>query len=333
VYRDGTKVATTVGTTYTVSALTCGTSHTLAVQSFDAAGNTSALASTSANTAACTPPPPTSGPCTGSAAPVRYDHVIWIWMENHPYSAIIGSSSAPYENQLANACGLATDYHAVTHPSLPNYIAATSGGTQGISDDNPPSSHPLSVASIFSQVRAAGGTWRAYDESMPSNCALSSSGSYVVKHNPAAYYTGIRSDCASWNVPMGTTAGGAFLNDLNSGSLPTFAFITPNMCNDTHDCSVATGDTWLQAWLPKIFASPNYQAGRTAVFLTWDEDDGSSANRVATIAMSPSVTAGTKVTATFNHYALLHTTEEMLGITSYLGSAANAASMRSAFGL
>ena len=84
------------------------------------------------------------------------DHVIWIWMENKPYDAVIGSPSAPYENQLAAACGLATNYHGVTHPSLPNYIAATSGGTQGIADDDPPSSHPLDVASIYSQVKAAG---------------------------------------------------------------------------------------------------------------------------------------------------------------------------------
>ena len=113
-----------------------------------------------------------TGPCgTAAGPPRRIDHVIWIWMENKPYDAVIGSPSAPYENQLAAACGLATNYHAIAHPSLPNYIAATSGDTQGIADDDPPSSHPLGVASIFSQVKDAGKTWREYAESAPGPCS------------------------------------------------------------------------------------------------------------------------------------------------------------------
>ena len=87
--------------------------------------------------------------------------MIWIWLENHSYRQIIGSSSAPYINSLARACGLATNYKAVTHPSLPNYIAATSGETWAIADDNPPSSHPLRVESIFQQARSAEATRRA----------------------------------------------------------------------------------------------------------------------------------------------------------------------------
>ena len=208
-------------------------------------------------------------------------------MENKPYDAIIGSSSAPYETELAAACGLATNYHGVTHPSLPNYIAATSGSTQGIADNDPPSSHPLDVPSIFSQVKAAGKTWRAYEESAPGNARWTSSGQYAVKHDPASYYTGIRSDCAVWDVPMGTTAAGNFLTDLTGGTLPAFSFVTPDLCNDTHDCSVATGDAWLKSWFAKILASPTYLAGRTVVFLTWDEDDGSASNRVPTDRRQP----------------------------------------------
>jgi len=82
---------------------------------------------------------------------------------------------------------------------------------------------------------------------------------------------------------MGTTTAGNFLSDLANDALPAFSFVTPNLCNDTHDCPVATGDAWLQSWLAKILASPGYQAGTTVIFLTWDEDDGSASNRVATI--------------------------------------------------
>jgi phospholipase C len=261
--------------------------------------------------------------------------VIWIWMENKPYDAIIGSPQAPFQTELAAACGLATNYYAITHPSLPNYIAATSGGTQGVADNEPPSVHPLDVPSIFSQVRAAGKTWRSYQESAPGPCTLTSSGLYAVKHDPAAYYTSIRSDCAVWDVPLGTTTSGNFLNDLTGNTLPAFSFVTPNLCNGTHDCPVATGDEWLRSWFAKILGSPAYTGGRTVVFLTWDEDDHSAANHISTIVVSPSTPAGTKSGTHFNHYSLLKTTEQLLGITTYLGHAADAgtASMLSAFNL
>jgi phospholipase C len=254
-------------------------------------------------------------------------------MENHSYSQIIGSSSAPYENSLATQCGLATNYVVTTHPSLPNYIAATSGDVWGITDDNPPASHPLSVPSIYSQVKAAGLTWRDYEESAPGNCPASSSGTYAVKHDPAPYYTGIRSDCVNWDVPLGTTSAGNLVNDINAGTLPSYSFITPNLCNDMHDCSVSTGDTWLSQIVPRILAGPNYRSGDTAVIITFDE--GSGANPVMTLVLSPSTPAGVRSATAFNHYSLLKTTEEMLGIGTFLAHAGDAGttSMRAAFGL
>jgi hypothetical protein len=103
------------------------------------------------------------------------------------------------------------------------------------------------------------------------------------------------------------------------------------MCNDMHDCGVAAGDAWLKTWVPKILASPAYQAGQLALFITWDENDGSAGNQVPTIVASPYTPAGTTSGTSFNHYSLLRTTEELLGTTNYLGNAASAASMRSAF--
>jgi hypothetical protein len=333
VYRDGTAVGTTQSTSYAFSGLTCGISYTLAVDAFDVAGNHSTKTTITAKTSDCPAPQP-AGPCgTAATPPTTYQHVIWIWMENKSYGQIIGSSEAPFENQLAQQCGLATNYTAVTHPSLPNYIAATSGDYWGISDDNAPASHPLAVPSIYSQVRAAGKEWREYEENAPGNCPQASAYPYAVKHDPAAYYTGIHNDCLNWDVPMGTTSGGSFLNDLNSNSLPAFAFITPDMCHDTHDCSVATGDGWLKSWITLILTSAAYKSGNTALFLTWDEDDGSSTNRVVTVVVSPSTRPGTTSSTAFTHYSLLKTTEQMLGITTYLGHAGDpgTVSMRSAF--
>jgi hypothetical protein len=304
-------------TTYGDGGLANGTAYTYRVTAVDSAGHESAPS----NTATATPTAPPAGPCgTAATPPATYDHVVWIVMENHSYSEVVGSSNAPYETQLASQCGSASKFFAETHPSLPNYIAMTSGSPQGITDDSDPSAHPLNVPSIFSLT--AGG-WRSLEESMPNNCQLTNSGTYAVRHNPAAYYTNIRTECGSLDVPLGSTP------DLSA----RFTFITPNLCNDTHDCSVSTGDTWLSGLLPKVFASAQYQAGRTAVFLTWDEDDSSMSNQIPTLVMAPSVVPGTRPTTTFNHYSMLRATEEMLGLSPLLGNAASATSLRSAFNL
>jgi hypothetical protein len=286
---------------------------------------------TATGTTTSTTAPTGSAACTGATPPTTYDHVVWIWFENK--APVVGSSSAPYFSSLAGQCGLATNYHGITHPSLPNYLAATGGSTFGVTDDDPPAVHPIGEASIFSQVTAAGGQWRAYDESMPGSCALDSAGTYAVRHNPAAYYTGLRTDCARWDLPMGTTSSGAFLRDLADGTFGTFTFVTPDLCNDTHDCSVSTGDSWLASWMPRIVGSAAYRAGRTAVVVTFDEDDDRSGNLVSTIVVAPAVRAGTTSSVAFDHYSLLRTTEEMLGLPTTVGAAGEASSMRSAFHL
>jgi hypothetical protein len=294
-------------------ALAAGVAVTLAIASASLATRTGG----SAIVAQAKP----SGPCgVATRPPEVWRHVIWIVFENERYSQIIGSSSAPYINNVANECGLATNFFAETHPSLPNYIAMTSGSTQGISDDRGPSGHPLTVASIFSLL---GANWRALQESMPSNCDHFDSGSYAVRHNPAAYYANIAARCAKQDVPLGPTP------DISA----RFTFITPNVCNDMHDCGVGTGDRWLSTFLPKILASGQYLSGSTAVFITWDEDDYSSNQRIATIVVAPSTPVGKRSTVRFDHYSLLRTTEELLGLKPLLGNAARAASMRAVFHL
>ena len=256
--------------------------------------------------------------CGTSRARRRYRHVVWVVFENKQYSQIIGSPNAPYINSVANKCGLATNFYGEAHPSLPNYIAMTSGSTQGITDDSGPSSHPLSVPSIFSQL---GGSWRALAESMPSNCDLNGGGEYAPRHNPAVYYTNIRGRCAHRDTPL------AARPDLSA----RFTFITPNLCHDMHDCSTSAGDTWLAGFVPKILRSHTYRAGSTVVFITWDE--GSGDNHIATLVLSRYTRPGTVSSKPFNHYSLLRTTEALLGIHAKLGAAATARDMRGAFRL
>jgi hypothetical protein len=280
-----------------------------------------------------------AGPCgTLSLTSTHYQHVIWVWMENHSYSTIIGSSSAPYINKLAGECGLASNYHNISHPSLPNYIGATSGlsvtAVQAFASDcDPSSSCDTSGPSIFSQVTS----WKTYEESMPSDCDGSDAGNYAVRHNPPPYYTTL-SGCSSFDVPY-TELG----PDLARNTLPSFAFITPNLNDDMHNGTVAMGDKWLKTHLRSIFRSTAYKSGTVALFITWDEGEGGSSNdcptnttdvgcQVATLVVSPSTTPGTVSNTLFNHYSLLLTSEQLLGVSS-LGQAATATSMRAAFKL
>ncbi|HZD64543.1 MAG TPA: alkaline phosphatase family protein [Acidimicrobiales bacterium] len=274
--------------------------------------------------------PPTPNACGRRTTPPRYRHVIWIWMENHSLSQVIGSSDAPFETALAGTCGLATNYHAITHPSLPNYVAATAGSTLGVSDDAGPAQHHLPGPSLFGELDAAGRSWRGYDESMPGHCATSDSGEYATRHNPAVYYAGLRPACQRFDLPMGTTTAGALHDALQSASLPSFSFITPNVCNDDHSCPVRTGDAWLARWVTAIVASPAYRAGNTVVMITWDE--GSGNNHVPLIVVSPSTRPGTRAGGRFDHYSLLRTTADLLGVRPP-GKAATAASLASAFNL
>jgi hypothetical protein len=281
------------------------------------------------------------GPCGTVATASTYSHVIWILMENHSYGDIIGNTSqAPYINALASQCGLATNYHNLSHPSLPNYVGMTSGlAGRNLKpfdpDCNPSKKCSTSAPSIFGQ----GESWKAYEESMPTNCATSNSGEYAVRHDPPPYFPGLAAGCATFDVPYTQLAG-----DLANNSLPAFSFITPNLIDDMHDGTIADGDTWLATNLPPILNSPAYTGGTTAVFITWDEGTGGKTGEdcatnttdpsclVPTIVISPSTPVGTTSAALFNHYSLLGTAEQLLDLPA-LGQAASTATMTSAFNL
>ena len=251
-------------------------------------------------------------------------------MENRSYSAVLGSGYAPRLSSYARACGVATNYWAITHPSLPNYLAAVSGSTGGVASDCDPSSCPQRRSSLFAQVASSGRAWRGYAENMAMPCDRASYDSYAARHNPAVYFTPIRARCSRWDVPMGGTSG-RFAQALAAARLPAFSFVTPNLCHDGHDCTTSTADQWLGAWLHRVATSAAYRAGDTAVFVTWDEGVGSD-NRVATVVMAPTVRPGTRYAGHLSHYSLLRTTEQLLGLP-LLGRAATAASMRTPFRL
>ena len=246
--------------------------------------------------------------------------------ENHSLSQM--QAGMPYTASLAKQYGYATSYTAITHPSLPNYVAIAGGQTYGITDDNSPSSHPLNGASVFGQAVAAGKTAKIYADGMTSNCMASNTGRYVVKHNPWPYFTPAteRTPCGSSDVPETQLA-----TDAAAGTLPNIAMVVPDLCNDAHDCSLSVADSWFQARMQKIFAGPDWQSGHLAVVLTADEDDSSQGNKVLTVVIHPSQ-SGHVVTTPLTHYSLTRLYEDVVG-APHLNNAATAPSMSDAFGM
>ncbi len=252
--------------------------------------------------------PTTSGitsasPCGAMVGkPSTIHKVMVIVMENTTFGTVINSPQASTINNLATACGLASNFHGIQFPSLPNYIQLTSGtappsiagnGVKG-SDCAPSANCQSTDPSVFAQLESAGLSWKSYAESMPSNCYLSNTGEYVPRHNPATYYVNERASCAKFDVPMGSTSSGALLSDLQNGTLPAYSFVAPNMCNDGHDsCNgvpqVVEEDRFMADWLPQIIASPDYQNGSLTVVLTADTSSGSDpTNHLATIVVARS---------------------------------------------
>jgi len=258
-------------------------------------------------------------------------HVIVIVLENKPITKIIGH--AGFITALAHSCGLAANYHHNAGVSLPNYLAMTSGSTHGLRRNCMPKQCPIRGASIFTQLARHRIPWQVFQESMPGRCARSSSGRYAARHNPAVYYRRIsRRQCRRHVVPLGTRGSGRLRKALDHRGTPAYMFVTPNLCHDMHDCSVAVGDLWVSAWVRMIVKTRAYRAGHTAIFLTFDE--GSNRNgHIATVVVSPYTPAGKVSHRRYSHFSLMRTTANVLGIRRCLGKACSARGLSKAFRL
>ena len=243
-----------------------------------------------------------------------FGHIYLIVMENHEYSSIVGNSHAPYLNSLIRRYGLATSYHAVTHPSLPNYLAMFAGSTFGIRDDG---IHNLTAHNLADQLAAHGRTWHVYAQDLPSRCYTGASarggvdlvgaaGWYARKHEPAISFTDI-SHNATRCARITHLAG-------FSPTAASFELIVPNMTNDMHDGTVAQGDAFLRAFVPRITGSTAF--ARSLLVITWDEGSTSlgGGGHVATIVISPAVRSGFRSSIAHTHYSLLRTIEDAWGL-------------------
>ena len=257
-------------------------------------------------------PAPSAG---GSPSVIpAFDHIYVVVMENREFDAIVGSRAAPYINGLIARYGLATNYHAVTHPSQPNYFALFAGTTLGLTDNE---NHDLAARDLADQIDDRGLTWHVYAQDYPGGCSPEASveggvdltgaaGWYVRKHEPAISFTDISRRSARCARITGL-----------AGFSPTeasFELIIPNMTNDMHDGSVAQGDSFLRSFVPRILEEPAF--ARSLLLITWDEgttNDGGG-GRVATLVIAPSVPRGMRSDRSHTHYSLLRTIEEAWGL-------------------
>ncbi|MCX5052851.1 MULTISPECIES: alkaline phosphatase family protein [unclassified Streptomyces] len=242
------------------------------------------------------------------------DHVVVVVMENHAYSQVIGSSSAPYLNNTLKAGGAnLTQSYGLTHPSEPNYYMLFSGSNQGRTDDSCVGVGSISAPNLASELIAAGKSWKSYNESLPSQGSTTcSSGNYAQKHNPWFGFS---------NVPTNTAMTFAqFPTDYTT--LPKVSFVTPNLCSDMHDCSVSTGDTWIKNNLGAYATWA--QTHNSILAVTFDEDNKQSGNRIPTLFYGQHVTAGSSSATAYNHYNVLRTVEDLAGLSAHAGNAASA---------
>ena len=274
---------------------------------------------------AAIPPSSVSAPIPSSSAPhpsaapepKQVPPVVLIVLENHEYSSVVGAGDAGFINRTLIPAGtLFTNYFAVSHPSLPNYLAMTSGSTQGMQGTDTVSSGQVAGDNLFHQLSRADIQWKAYQETMPSACygsyaAGSAPGDYALKHNPAMTYANVADSSLCRNVVPYTR--------LDPQHLPPFSFVTPNECNDMHSCPVQTGDGWLREIVP-----PLIHAG-AVVLVTFDEGSTGvgGGGHVMLVEVGPGVRAGSRNTGHLDHYGLLAGLEDFFGVPK-LGAARSA---------
>jgi len=286
----------------------------------------------------------TAGSVTSNAASLTvnaatsgmFGHISIVVEENTNYSSVT-SSSMPYLAGLMTQYGLATQYYANTHPSIGNYEMLTTGQVLTNADTQTPSSFPVSADNVVRELVAAGKTWKAYAESLPSVGYLggdttSGGGQYYVRHVPVAYFTDVQNSSAQQQNLVPFTQ---FATDLAAGNLPNYSFITPNGCDDAHDCALSTADTWLKSNIDPLLKNSTFQKDGLLI-VVFDESGNDNTNgggRVVCALISPAFSKlGYQSTTVYQHQSLLRLTLEGLGVTVLPGASSSAPAMWEFFG-
>jgi len=265
---------------------------------------------------------PFSAGTVQAASATTQPHVMVIVEENREDSAVLGTGAAPYLDSLAATYGIASQSFATSHPSLPNYLDLVSGSTQGVHDDG--TGYSFNTPELAGQLDAAGIGWHAYMEGISTPCpAQTSGGGYAKKHDPFVYFQDVSGSPACNNVvPYGQLA-----TDLSAGKAPPFLWVTPDLCDDGHDCSTGHMDAWLASQLPTVLASAWFD-DHGVVIITFDEGSsdagccgGASGGHVATLVIAHDAPVHRVLSTPVDHAGTLRTIETLYGLP-LLGDAA-----------
>jgi hypothetical protein len=268
------------------------------------------------------PPHPLAGLPTAPHA--RPAHLIVVVEENHSFEQIVGSPSAPFFNELARRGTLLTEFYAITHPSLPNYVALLSGHTDRIESN----CHGCTLGgrTLVDQLEARHISWAAYLEGLPAPCStVAGAGAYTEAVDPFMHAARIRDDPARCDRVQPFSRFGA---DLDAGRLPAVAFVAPNLHDDMHSRPVPAADAWLRRLVERLETNRVWRQD-TRVVVTFDESVRADTRsccgglahggRIPTVVFGPRVAAGRDAT-NFTHYSLLRSIEAAFGLP-FLGHA------------
>lgn len=264
-----------------------------------------------------------------SSVQAIFNHVILVVEENHSYADVIGNSAMPYLNSLASQYGLATQYFANGHPSMPNYLMLTTGQMETF-DDN--FSGTISDDNVVRELNKANKTWKAYEESIPSAGYLGGDvPPYVRRHNPFSYLSDVQqvSSQAANIVPFSQ-----FASDLANNTLPQYSFIAPDVNNDAHNGTLAAADSWLQSNIAPLISSSTFQNGGLLI-ITFDESEDTDTDRggghVATVIVSSKSKSKYQSTTVYQHQSLLRLVLAASGLSTFPGLAGSAPEMAEFF--
>lgn len=343
IYRNGAKVGSSTSTSFTDTGLTNGTSYSYQVSAFDTHGNESALSST----VSATPQAPAGAP-----------HIMVILMENHGAGAIIGNSSAPFQNSLTSSYITLTNWTGVDHPSAPNYVAlgaAFDNGSTGAGDCSPSigSSCDYPGNNLGNQMFAADIPTAWFAEDLSGNgCSISNSesGNNDVNHEPWAYldmWQQTPGACAEAGLTTTSPNDPQVISALDSASPPDFVWVTPNLTDDTHNGTVSQGDTYLKNLVTAVQGTSWYADGGTIV-ITYDEDEGETnppgyctspvvlpavgATCIPTFIVSAKDANVGAVSTPGDHYGLVRSLEECYALPLLNNAAAVNASGQATYG-
>jgi phospholipase C len=259
-----------------------------------------------------------------------FGHVVIIVEENTGLGYLLGNKKdAPYFNSLMDQYGLATEFYANTHPSIGNYMMLVTGQVLTNDDRKKPATFPVGVDNVVRRLVQAGKTWKAYAEGLPRvGYTGGNIGRYAVRHVPIAYLTDVQQsqEQRSNLVPFAQ-----FAEDLRAHRLPQYSFVTPDLCNDAHDCRIDVMDRWLRTYVPALLADDQFEKDGLLIITfdeAWGSDESHGGGQIATLLISPAFSKrGYRSTAFYQHQSTLRLTLEGLGVDTFPGLAKSAPSM------